>query len=80
MRTVMTQSRQIRWMAGTVAALATSLTLGGPLAVAEHYALIGANSDASGYHAAVQARRIGCPDTGNARTAVISPRGSAKNS
>jgi hypothetical protein len=73
-------SRQMQWMAGMVAALATLLTMGGSLALAEHYAQTGAGSDASGYHAVVQPRRIGCPDNGNSRTAKVSPWRAARNS
>jgi hypothetical protein len=75
MKTGMTTSRQTQWIAGTVAALATLLTMGGSLTLAEHYAQTGASRDASGYYAAQQARRIGCSDNGNSRTAVVSLRG-----
>lgn len=47
----------IRAMAGTVAVLATLLTMGGSLILAEHYAQTGASRDASGYHAAEQTRQ-----------------------
>lgn len=80
MKTVMTTSRQTQWMAGMVAALATLLTMGGSLILAEYYAQTGASRDASGYYAAEQAGRIDCPDTGNSRTAVVSPRRAAENS
>jgi hypothetical protein len=80
MKTVMTTSRQTQWIAGMVAALATLLTMGGSLTLAEHYAQTGASQDASGYYAAVQTRRIGCPDNGNSRTAEVSPWRAAKNS
>lgn len=80
MKTVMTPSRQTQCVAGTVAALATLLTLGGSLTLAEHYARAGASRDASGYYAATQATRIGCADSGNLRTAVVSPRRGAENS
>lgn len=80
MKTVMTVSRQTQWLAGTVAALATLLTMGGPLTLAEYYAQTGANWDASGYYAAQQSRRITCADNGNIRTAVASPRRGAANS
>ena len=80
MKTVMITNRQTRWMAGTVAALATSLTMGGSLTLAEHYARTGTGRDASGYYAAKQTRRIGCVDNGNFRTAVVSPRRGAENS
>ncbi len=80
MKTAMMTSRRTQWIAGTVAALATSLTVGGSLTLAEHYAQAGAGRDASGYYAARQARGIGCPDNGNLRTAVVSPRRGAENS
>jgi hypothetical protein len=76
MKTVMTTSRQTQWMAGTVAALATLLTMGGSLTLAEHYAQTGAGRDASGYYAAGQIRRIGCMDNRKAHIAEVSrPRG-----
>lgn len=74
MKTVMTTSRQMQWMAGMVAALGTLLTMGGSLTLAEHYAQTGASRDASGYYAAGQARRIGCSDYGNSGTAAVSSR------
>lgn len=80
MKTVMITSRQAKWIAGTVAALATSLTMGGSLTLAEHYAQTGAGRDGSGYYAAKQARRNGCPDNGGFRTAVVLPRRGAVNS
>jgi len=57
MNTVTTTSRQTRSMAGTVAVLATLLTMGGSLILAEHYAQTGASRDASGYYAAEQTRQ-----------------------
>ncbi len=80
MNAVMTTSRPTRLLAGTVAALATTLALGGPLGLAEHYAQSGASGDASGYYATVQNRRLNCADNGNSRAVVISPRSSAENS
>lgn len=80
MKTVMTTGRQAQWIAVTVAALGTLLTLGGSLTLAEHYAQTGAGPDASGYYAARQATRIICPDNGNIRTAVIARRRGAENS
>jgi hypothetical protein len=80
MRTVMRTSRQTQWIAGTLAALATLITIGGSLTLAEHYARTGASGDASGYYAARQARRIGCADNGNLRTAVVSSQRGAENS
>lgn len=47
----------IRAMAGTVAVLATLLTMGGSLILAEHYAQTGASREASGYYAAEQTRQ-----------------------
>jgi hypothetical protein len=63
-----------------VAALATLLTMGGSLTLAEHYAQTGANQDASGYYATVQTRRIGCPDNGDSRTAEVTLWRAARNS
>jgi len=80
MRTAMRTSRQTQWMAGVVAALATSLTMGGSLTLAEHYAQAGASRDASGYYAARHVRRIDCADNGNLHTAVVSPLRGAENS
>ena len=80
MKTAMMTSRQTQCIAVTVAALAALLTMGGTLILAEHYARTGASQDASGYYAAGQARRIGCADSGNLRTAVVSPRRGAENS
>jgi hypothetical protein len=68
----MTTSRQMQWMAAMVAALATLLTMGGSLTLAEHYAQTGASQDASGYYAAGQARRVGCSGNRNSRTAAAS--------
>ena len=79
MKTVMTTSRQMQWMAGMVAALGTLITMGGSLSLAEHYAQTGANRDASGYHAAGQARRVGCSNNGTSRTAAVSPRRGGEN-
>jgi hypothetical protein len=80
MKTVLTTSRQIQWIAGMVAALATLLTIGGSLTLAEHYAQTGASQDASGYYAAGKARRIGCSEDRNSRTAAVSSRRGAENS
>ena len=74
MKTVMTTNRQTQWMVGMVAALAALLTMGGSLTLAEHYAQTGASGYASGYHAAEQARRIGCSDNGTSRAAAVSLR------
>ena len=79
MKTEMITSRQTQCIAGTVAALATLLTMGGSLSLAEHYAQTGASRDASGYYAAKQVGRIGCADNGNFRTAVVSPGRGAEN-
>lgn len=80
MKTAMPTNRQVQWMAGTAAALATSLTLGGSLTLAEHYARAGASRDASGYHAAEQTRRIGCPGSGSPRSAAVSLQRAEDNS
>ena len=80
MNTQMMTNRRTQCIAGAVAALATLLTLGGTLTLAEHYAQTGASWDASGYYAARRAGRIGCADNGNFRTAVVSPRRGAENS
>ena len=74
MKTVVTTSRQTQWMAGMFAAMATLLTMGGSLILAEHYAQTGASRNASGYYAAGQAGRISCSDNGNSRIAVVSRR------
>jgi len=76
----MTTNRQTQWLASTVAALATLLTVGGQLMLAEHYARSGASWDASGYYASGHTRRIVCPDNGNIRTAAIPARRGAENS
>ena len=80
MKTVTTTSRRIQWIAATVAALASSLTMGGSLGLAEHYAQTGASRQPSGYYAAEQARRMRCPDKASLRTAVASPRRGAEKS
>ena len=80
MKTALTTNRQTRWLAGAIAGLASLFTLGGPLILAEHYAQTGASREASGYYAAEQTRRIGCPDNRNLRTAAVSPRRAADNS
>ena len=74
MKTLMTTSRKAQWTASLFAVLATSLTLGGSLLLAGHYAQTGASLDASDYYAAVHSRRIDCSDRGNARAAVATPR------
>ena len=74
MDTVMTTSRRTQWMAGATAALATLLTAGGPLMLAEHYARTGASWDASGYHATERTRRIACSDLDDSRTPAASAR------
>lgn len=80
MKTVMMTSRQTHWIAGTVAALAASLTMGGSLALAQHYAQTGTGWDASGYYADARTGRIGYPGRGNPRPAVVSLRRAADNS
>jgi len=80
MNAMMTTSRHTQWLAGVVATLATLLTAGGPLMLAEHYAQTGASWNASGYHATEQTRRIACSDQGNARTPAVSARRGAENS
>jgi len=68
----MRTSRQTRWAVGVVAALATLLTAGGPLMLAEHYAQSGPSWDASVYHATAQTRRVACsPDVEPRTTAVL---------
>lgn len=69
MNTAMTTRTQ--WLAGVFAVLATLLTVGGPLALAEHYARSGASGDASGYYANGHARRIVCSDNGIIRTTFV---------
>lgn len=80
MKTVTTTSRPMQWLAGTAAALASSLTMGGSLGLAEHYAQTGASLEPSGYYAAERTRRIGCPDKANLRAGLTSPRRGAENS
>ncbi len=80
MKTVTTTSRRMQWTAGTVAALASSLTMGGSLGLAEHYARTGASLEPSGYYAAERSRRMGCANKANLRAAVASPRRGAENS
>lgn len=80
MKAMKTTNRPTQWIAGTVALLATLLTMGGPLILAEHYAQTGASREASSYYATEQTRRIGCPGNGNFRTAVVSPARGAENS
>jgi hypothetical protein len=80
MKTVMTTNRKMQWMAAMVAALATVLTMGGSMTLAAHYAKAGARPDASGYYAAGQARRAGCPGNRNSRTAEASLRDAARTS
>jgi hypothetical protein len=80
MKTGMMTNRRTQYIAGAVAALATLLTLGGTLTLAEYYAQTGACCDASGYYAAGQARRIDCADNGSIGASVVSPRRGAENS
>lgn len=74
METVIKTSRQTRWTAALVAALATLLTMGGPLTLAEHYARTGADWSASGYYAVGNTRRIACPADRDANTAAVTAR------
>lgn len=80
MKTMMTASKRTQWIAGTVAVLASLLTVGGPLVLAEHYAQTGAGGDASGYYAVAQARRCACPAGGNSRTAGAAARRNVEHS
>lgn len=80
MNTAMTTSWKTQSIAAMVAALATLLTAGGPLMLAEHYAQTGASSNASGYYASEQTRRIACADPESSRNSVVSTRRSANNS
>lgn len=80
MKTVMTTRRQTQWMAGTVAALATLLTVGGQLILAAHYAQTGTSSAASSYYASEQTGRVAYPDNRNYRATAASPRREAKKS
>jgi hypothetical protein len=75
MKTQLTATRRIRWVAGTVAVFASLLTIGGPVVLAEHYAQAGTSHNPSGYYA----RRNVCPDNGKTSTAVVSARRSAEN-
>ena len=62
MSSLMTTERKTQWTAGTAAVLATLLTLGGPLVLADHYASVGASLDTSGYYAAQRVRYNACRD------------------
>ncbi len=74
MKPLMTTSRKTRCLASLFALLATSLTLGGSLLLAGHYAQTGASLDTSDYYAAGHPRRIDCADNGNPHTAVATAR------
>lgn len=74
MNTAMSARNRTRWTAGTIAALASLLTVGGPLMLAEHYAQAGVNGQASGYYATEQTRRNAPLDSGNVRAAAASPQ------
>ena len=76
MKPLMTTSRKTRCLASLFAVLATSLTLGGSLLLAGHYAQTGASLDASDYYAAGHSRRIDCSDSGNARAVATARRAS----
>lgn len=80
MKTVMSTSWQAQWMAGMAAALATTLTMGGSLILAEHYAQAGASPDASGYYATGPNQRIACADKGKPRIAHVAHRRCAVDS
>lgn len=71
MNTAMSTRNRIQWTAGTIAVLASLLTVGGPLMLAEHYAQTGSSGHGSGYYAAEQTRRSVCRDNGNSRTAGV---------
>lgn len=74
MKPLMTTSRKTRCLASLFALLATSLTLGGSLLLAGHYARTGASPDASDYYAAGHLRRIDCAGNGNPRAAAATAR------
>lgn len=79
MNTLTITGKRAQWIAGIVAVLASLLTVGGPLMLAEHYASTGASADASGYdYAAERSRLCAGPDLRN-RDAV-SVRSGAKSS
>lgn len=74
MKAAMKTGNRTQWTAATVAVLASLLTIGGPLLLADHYAQTGAGGEASGYYVAEQTRRSACPDNGNSPTAAVSKR------
>lgn len=80
MKSVTTASRQTQWIAFAGAAVATMLTAGGPLILAEHYANSGASWDASGYYAAEQARSNACRGSSKFSAEAVSPRRVTKHS
>lgn len=80
MKSVMTASRQTQWIAVAGALVATMLTAGSPLILAEHYAKSGASWDTSGYYAADQARSNNCRDNSKFSAEVAAPQRGTKNS
>ena len=80
MKSLMTARRQTQWIAVAGALVATLLTAGSPLILAEHYAKSGASWDASGYYAAGQARSSACKDNSKFSAEAVSPRRGTKNS
>jgi hypothetical protein len=77
MKPLLTTSRKTQCLASLFALLATSLTLGGSLLLAGHYAQTGASLDASDYYAAGHLRRLDCADNGNPRVVVATARHAA---
>ncbi len=78
METTIAVNKPTQWLAGMAAIVATLLTFGGPLALAEHYARTGAALNPAGYSVAQVATRSNCPTLEKPRTAVNTERHDAK--
>lgn len=68
---LMNTRQRAQLLAGTMAIMGCMFSIGGSLLLAEHYAQTGASGGGSGYYAAIQARRNGCPEVAAARTAAV---------
>ena len=71
MKTAMDMNKPTQWFAGMAAMTATLFTVGGPLALADHYAQTGAIKNPDAYLATQMAKRITCPNPELTRTAGI---------
>lgn len=79
MQTAMRSTRKTQWIAGAVAVIATVLTMGGPLVLAEHYSQTGSSQEESGYHTSQQNGHIAGSDNDKFGAAAL-PQSGAQQS